>query len=123
MNPKLRLLAVGVLTSLALTVPALAQDATPEVMMTGADGMITYAAPNCDYGGEFAAMQAVDASTVKFTLCFPDGAFPQKVAFSAFQIHSYAQLQATGGGGDLNTHPMGTGPWKFDHWDQGSEVV
>jgi len=30
MNPKLRLLAVGVLTSLALTVPAMAKDATPK---------------------------------------------------------------------------------------------
>ena len=124
MNSKLRLLAVGVITSLALTIPALAQDATPEAMTTDANGMITYAAPNCDYGGEFKSMQAVDANTVVFNLCHEDVAFPSKVAFTAFQIHSAAQIQKDGGGGtDLLTNPIGTGPWKFDHWDQGNEIV
>ncbi len=33
--------------------------------------MITYAAENCDYGGEFKSIQAVDANTVVLTLCFP----------------------------------------------------
>ena len=45
-----------------------------------------YAAPNCDYGGEFKSIEAVDDSTVKFTLCYPDVAFPSKAAFSAFGI-------------------------------------
>jgi hypothetical protein len=26
-------------------------------------------APNCDYGGEFKAIETVDKNTVKFTLC------------------------------------------------------
>ena len=123
MNPKLRLLAVGVLTSLVLTIPALAQDATPEAMTTDANGMISFTAPNCDYGGEFKSMQAVDASTVVFTLCHEDVAFPSKVAFTAFQIHPAAQIQSTGGGGDILTNPIGTGPYKLDHWDQGNEIV
>ena len=58
-----------------------------------------YAAANCDYGGELKSIEAVDDSTVKFTLCQPDVAFPSKVAFSAFGIHSAEHLQATGGGG------------------------
>jgi len=108
---------------LALSVPALAQDATPEAMTTDANGMLTFAAPDCSYGGEFKSMQAVDANTVVFTLCTPDVAFPSKVAFSAFQIHPAAQIQSSGGKGDLLTNPIGTGPWKFDHWDQGNEIV
>ena len=123
MNSKLRLLAVGAITSLALTIPALAQDATPAAMSTSADGMVSFAAPNCDYGGEFKSIEATDASTVVFNLCTPDVAFPSKVAFTAFQIHSAAQIEATGGAGDMLTDPIGTGPWKFDHWDQGNEIV
>lgn len=122
MSPKLRVLLLVLLVTLALSVPALAQD-TPAAQTTSADGWITYSAPSCDYGGEFKSIEAVDANTVVFTLCYPDGSFPSKAAFASFQIHSAAQLQATGGGGDLLTNPIGTGPWKFDHWDQGNEVV
>jgi len=123
MSPRLRVLPLLLLAVLVLSVPALAQDAMPTAESMSSDGMITYAAPNCDYGGEFKSMEAVDANTVKFTLCYPDGSFPQKVAFTAFQIHPAAQLEATGGKGDLLTNPIGTGPWKFDHWDQGNEIV
>ncbi|MEP7291512.1 MAG: ABC transporter substrate-binding protein, partial [Chloroflexota bacterium] len=111
------------LVLLALGLPALAQDANSEAMMTSADGWITYSAPDCEYGGEFQSIEAVDASTVVFHLCFPDGSFPAKAAFASFQIRPYAQLQATGGSGDLLTNPIGTGPWKFDHWEQGTEIV
>ena len=44
-------------------------------------------------------------STVKFTLCNPDVAFPAKVAFSAFGIHPAEYLEATGGTGDLIEKP------------------
>ncbi len=124
MSPKLRVLPLLLLVILALSVPALAQDATPEAMSTDSNGMITYAAPNCDYGGEFQSIAAVDANTVVMKLCHGDAALPSKVAFAAFAVHSYAQLQATGGGGpDLINNPIGTGPWKLDHWDQGNEIV
>ncbi len=60
----------------------------------------SYAAVNCDYGGEIKSIEAVDDLTVKFTLCSSDVAFPSKVAFSAFQIHPSEYLESTGGGGD-----------------------
>lgn len=124
MSPKLRLLPLLLIVLLALSIPALAQDATSEAMTTSSDGWITYAAPSCDYGGEIQSIEAVDATTVKFTLCYPDPALPSKVAFSAFAIHSSDQLQSTGGGGaELLQNPIGTGPWKLDHWDLGSEIV
>jgi ABC-type transport system substrate-binding protein len=84
---------------------------------------MTYAAPNCDYGGEFLSIEAVDKLTVKFTLCFADPAFPSKAAFSAFPINDTAYLESTGGGGDLVALPNGTGPFKLERWTRGSELV
>ncbi len=77
------------------------------------------------YQGEIGAIQAVDASTVKFTLCSPDVAFPSKVAFSAFQIQPSEYLEKAGGtaGGDLVTNPIGTGPYMLKQWDKGSQIV
>jgi peptide/nickel transport system substrate-binding protein len=76
----------------------------------------------CTYGGEFKSIEAVDAMTVKFTLCYPDAAFPAKVASTAMGIHPSEYLEATGGGGELIRHPIGTGPYKFDHWTAGTEI-
>lgn len=68
------------------------------------------------------SIEATDASTVVFTLCTPDPAFPSKVAFAAMGIHSSDQLEATGGGGDLLTNPIGTGPYMMTNWDQTNEM-
>ena len=68
-------------------------------------------------------MEAVDASTVKFTLCFPDGSFPRKPPSPLSRFIPPRKLKSTGGAGDILTNPIGTGPWKFDHWDQGNEIV
>ncbi|MCC6804025.1 MAG: peptide ABC transporter substrate-binding protein [Anaerolineae bacterium] len=122
MSPRFRLLSLALLVIFALSVPALAQD-MPANQTVSDDGWITYAAESCDYGGEIQSITAVDATTVQFQLCYPDPALPAKVAFSGFAIHSSDQLQATGGGGDILTNPIGTGPWKFDHWDLGNEIV
>lgn len=81
-------------------------------------------APDCEYGGAFKAIEAVDELTVKFTLCNPDPAFPSKVAFSALNIHSADYLEATGGGGpELFQNPVGTGPYMLENWDLGNELV
>ncbi|MBF8283037.1 MAG: putative ABC transporter substrate binding protein, partial [Anaerolineales bacterium] len=76
-------------------------------------------APNCDYGGEFKSIEAVDQYTVKFTLCASDVAFPAKVAFSAFAINDADYLESTGGGGDLIEKPNGTGPYILQEWKRG----
>ena len=85
--------------------------------------LFSYEAPNCDYGGEFLKMEAVDELTVRFTLCAPDVAFPSKVAFSAFAIHSSDYLEATGGGGDIVDNPMGTGPYMLKEWRRGEQLI
>jgi len=78
-------------------------------------------APNCDYGGEFKSIEAVDESTVKITLCVPDPAFPSKIAFTSFAIQPAEYLQATNGS-PLEL-PIGTGPYKVESWERGNQLV
>jgi peptide/nickel transport system substrate-binding protein len=84
---------------------------------------LVMAAENCDYGGVFKSMEAVDELTVKFTLCYPDVAFPAKAAFSAFAINDADYLEATGGGGDLIENPNGTGPYTLAEWRRGDQMI
>ncbi len=87
------------------------------------DEMLTFAAPDCDYGGNLSSIEAVDALTVRVTLCNPDAIFHQEMASLGMSIHPSEYLHATGGTGDLLTKPVGTGPLKLDNWDQGNEIV
>ena len=84
---------------------------------------MSVAAENCDYGGEFQAIESVDAQTVKFTLCYADPAFPSKVAFSSFGINDADYLEAMGGGGDLVEKPNGTGPYMVEEWRRGDQII
>jgi ABC-type transport system substrate-binding protein len=91
--------------------------------VAGQGDLLKYSAPDCKYGGNIKSIEAVDATTVKFTFCTSDPAFPSKAAFSAFDIHSAAYLQKTGGGGtELLNNPIGTGPYKLAKWDHGNEI-
>lgn len=128
MKPAFRVLALTLVVVLALGVmaPAFAQDPiealTPN--MTVNDGLITYAADNCDYGGSIQSITATASNQVVFQLCGPDGAFPQKVAFSSVGIQPYEHLLATGGGGEaLFRNPVGTGPYMMNTWNLGSDII
>lgn len=107
--------------------PAAAEtEAAPEAAAPVESGPFTpmsMAAENCDYGGQFASVEAIDELTVKFTLCGPDVAFPAKVAFSAFGINDSAYLESTGGGGTLIDNPVGTGPYSFVEWRRGDQII
>ncbi|MBE2182513.1 MAG: peptide ABC transporter substrate-binding protein [Anaerolineae bacterium] len=128
----LRIGTAALLSALALgmALPSFAQDggiSTSEPLsanMTVSDeGLITYAAESCDYGGQFLSITALDANTVQFQLCFPDPALPSKVAFSALGIYPLEHLVATGGGGEaLYRNPVGTGPYMLGNWELGSEI-
>jgi ABC-type transport system substrate-binding protein len=97
----------------AATEEAMAE-ATEEAMAADAE---------CEYGGEFKSIEAVDDMTVKFSLCAPDVAFPSKVAFRAFQIQPSEYLESTGGGGDLVEKPVGTGPYQMVEWQKGDSIT
>lgn len=80
-------------------------------------------APDCEYGGNVKSIEAVDEFTVKITLCNPDPAVPAKVAFSSLGIQPSEYLESTGGAGELLEHPIGTGPYKLESWERGTQIV
>ncbi len=81
-------------------------------------------APDCDYGGEFKSIEAVDELTVKFTLCYPDPAFPSKVAFDVFSIADKDYLDSMGGDSvKMSDDPNGTGPLQSCAWTRGDNVT
>ena len=99
-----------------------ADTAVPPTEAPAYDAM-TYAAPDCDYGGEFKSIEAVDENTVKITLCVPDVAFPSKIAFASFAINDTAYLEETGGTGALIDQPIGTGPYIVSEWVRGDHIT
>ncbi|MCY4072464.1 MAG: ABC transporter substrate-binding protein [Chloroflexi bacterium] len=88
-----------------------------------AQDMLSFAAEDCDYGGNLKSVEAVDAHTVVVTLCNPDAIFDQEMASLGLSVHPSEYLDATGGEGDLLTTPIGTGPLRLVNWDQGNEMV
>jgi ABC-type transport system substrate-binding protein len=96
----------------------------PVATLTDKDGLLSMTAPDCAYGGEFKSIEAVDANTVKFSLCFPDPAFPSKVAFSVFGIQDKAFMDANNGDSvKMSDKPNGTGPYIVKAWNRGDSVV
>jgi len=91
--------------------------------VAGQDDLMTFAAPDCDYGGNFRSIEAVDMHTVVVTLCNVDIAFIYNMASNGLAVHPREYLEATGGEGDLLYEPIGTGPLKLESWDQGNEMV
>jgi ABC-type transport system substrate-binding protein len=114
-----------------LNAPAAVGEGTPAappvanpVMMATAGGLDSLVSPDCAYGGEFKSIEAVDANTVKFTLCFADPAFPSKVAFSVFGIQDKAFMDANKGDSvKMSEKPNGTGPYMVKAWNRGDSVV
>ena len=87
------------------------------------DGLLVEA-PDCEYGGEFKSIEAVDASTVKFTLCYPDPAFLSKVAFAAFAIEDSDYLnEMAGDSAAISEAPNGTGPYRVAEWVRGDHIT
>jgi ABC-type transport system substrate-binding protein len=87
--------------------------ATPEA---AASGTPQAAVAPCQGASNLKSIEAVDDYTVKLTLCNPDPAIPYKMAFNAMAFQSPANLEKYGGGGDLVSHPVGTGPYMLSEW-------
>jgi len=75
------------------------------------------------YQGQFSDIKALDDWTIKFTL--PSAVAPTvmyaKFASDCGYIVSPTAAEKYGDSG-FNNNPVGTGPWKFDHWTQGTEL-
>jgi ABC-type transport system substrate-binding protein len=82
------------------------------------------AAADCSYGGEFKSITAVDEYTVKFSLCYPDPAFPSKAAFNVFSIADKEFLDSMGGDSvKMSDSAAGSGPFKLKSWTRGDNVT
>lgn len=83
------------------------------------------AAPDCNYGGNFKSIEAVDEFTVKFTFCSPDPAFLPKIAsVEAFDIYDEGYLKEIGGDATkMNENPVGTGYYMVKEWVRGDHIT
>jgi peptide/nickel transport system substrate-binding protein len=118
------LLAFVIVLSMALAscAPAAAPTEAPKPVKPFEPMKVS--APDCTYGGELKTIEAVDETTVKFTLCNPDPAFPSKVAFSVFAIQDKDYLDANGGDSvKMSDKPNGTGPYIMKEWKRGDSVT
>ncbi len=119
--PRKRFLPLFYTLMLALSLAAPSHiGATPPVSKAKT---LAVSAENCDYGGEFKSIEAVDAQTVRFTLCYPDPAFLSKIASPALGIQSSKYLEAVGIKEDISLRPVGTGPYQLVRWEKGTEIV
>lgn len=108
------------------TEPPAEPTAVPKVPVATFDGT-TLSVPDCDYGGFFKSIEAVDQYTVKFTLCKSDPAFLSKIAFSPFAIYSKDWIESTAGD-EMRTSeglekPIGTGPYMVSEWKRGESIT
>ena len=73
-----------------------------------------------DKGHVIKDVKAIDDTTVEFTLNRPLAPFLKNVAMSTFAIASPTAFEKDPEG--LSKNPVGTGPFKFKSWKQGSTV-
>ena len=84
-------------------------------------------AAHAAYRGNLKRIEAKDASTVVFELCAPDVAFLTKIASPAFAINDAGWLRSPrvperGGDQPIVSQVNGTGPYRLESWDRGTEV-
>jgi peptide/nickel transport system substrate-binding protein len=84
-------------------------------------------ASHAAYTGQIRRISSTDPETVVFELCDPDVAFRSKIASPAFAINDTAWLgshidPATNGAQAIVGEVNGTGPYRLESWNHGSEV-
>ena len=90
--------------------------ASPAALEVRRERQVRHAA----YKGNLAKLEAVDATTVKFTLCNPDVAMPGQGGVLGAADHAVGVPREGGRhqGGDFVNKPIGTGPYKLKQWDK-----
>ncbi len=84
-------------------------------------------ASHAAYSGQIRRISSTDAETVVFELCDPDVAFRAKIASPAFTINDTGWLAAhidpaSNGAQAIVGEVNGTGPYRLERWNRGSEV-
>jgi ABC-type transport system substrate-binding protein len=81
--------------------------------------------PDCNYGGNFKSLEAIDQYTVKFSYCAPEPAFLPKIAsVDSFDIYDADYLKSIGGdAAKMNDNPVGTGPYIVKEWVRGDHIT
>jgi ABC-type transport system substrate-binding protein len=74
------------------------------------------------YGGTLGRIEAVNARTVRFTLCKPDGAFLARLAHPALSVLDTASVERLAADRSAATRLAGTGPYRIDAWVPGDNV-
>lgn len=83
-------------------------------------------APDCNYGGLFQSIQALDPYTVQFTLCQPEAAFLSKIAFPSFAIYPQEWLSSLDSLDPTQpplSDPPGSGPYRVAEWRGGQALT
>jgi len=94
--------------------------ATGEV--TCSDGATAGSFDGEEYKGKVKSIEAPDPMTVVFNLCSTDTAFLEKMAFSVFSIYDSDWLEANVPSGAAINTMNGTGAYKLDQWQAGTEI-
>jgi ABC-type transport system substrate-binding protein len=76
-----------------------------------------------DYTGNLKSIEAPDPMTVVFTLCNPDVAFLQKVAFAVFGINDSGWIETHAADGTISRDMNGTGPYQLEEWREGDSLI
>lgn len=116
--------AIAAVAASLLEIGPFAADTTPTAEPGGTDGApggeawqgSVVAAPDCSSGSVLQEVRAVGEFTVQFALCRPDAAFLYKLGQPATGILPREVFEQTGSAGMVN-NPVGTGPFRFESWD------
>ena len=75
------------------------------------------------YTGRIGRIAAVDARTVRFTLCAPDGAFLARIADPALGILDAATIDRLASDPAAARSLAGTGPYRLERWTTGEDAI
>ena len=68
------------------------------------------------YGGRLGRIEALDALTVRFTLCSPDGAFRTRLAHPSLAVVDATTIARLAADGNAGRTVAGTGPYRLGAW-------
>jgi peptide/nickel transport system substrate-binding protein len=104
------------------TSPSAAPSVTPTAFQPASFPVDGSACDRSGYTGRMGRIEAVDARTVRFTLCQPDGAFPARLAHPALSIIDSAAVAGLAADPSSARSLAGTGPYVIDRWVPDEDV-